>query len=244
MNNTISSIIIAAALIVSAWVIGQNLNHTTQVTTSNQNSISVNGDGQVFAKPDTFILQVAAEEKTKTTEEGFAAVAKKIGAIQNLMKTNGITEKDIQSINIAINPNYNYDNGKTTVDGFVATHGLRIKIRKLESIDTILAGISTIAWVQIQNTSYDIDDKTAFYREARNLAIAKARQKAEDMAKATGISIWKVTSISESQNYNPPVYANQLMKESMMADGSNSGGNVSLGQMEITTNVSINYEIR
>jgi hypothetical protein len=30
--------------------------------------------GQVFAKPDTFILQVAAEEKTKTTEEGFAAV--------------------------------------------------------------------------------------------------------------------------------------------------------------------------
>ena len=116
--------------------------------------------------------------------------------------------------------------------------------RKLESIDTILAGISTIAWVQIQNTSYDIDDKTEFYREARNLAIAKARQKAEDMAKATGISIWKVTSISENQNYNPPVYANQLMKESMMADGGNSGGNVSLGQMEITTNVSINYEIR
>jgi uncharacterized protein YggE len=61
------------------------------------------------------------------------------------MKTNGIAEKDIQSINIAINPNYNYDNGKTTVDGFVATHGLRIKIRKLESIDTILAGISSIA---------------------------------------------------------------------------------------------------
>ena len=145
MNNTISSFIVAIAIIIAAWVIGQNLNHTTQITTSNQNSISVNGDGQVFAKPDTFILQVAAEEKTKTTEEGFAAVAKKIGAIQNLMKTNGIAEKDIQSINIAINPNYNYDNGKTTVDGFVATHGLRIKIRKLESIDTILAGISTIA---------------------------------------------------------------------------------------------------
>ena len=112
---------------------------TLQVTTSNQNSISVNGDGQVFAKPDTFILQVAAEEKTKTTEEGFAAVAKKIGAIQNLMKANGITEKDIQSINIGINPSYNYDNGKSTIDGFIATHGLRIKIRKLDSIDTILA---------------------------------------------------------------------------------------------------------
>lgn len=115
------------------------------------------------------------------------------------MKTNGILEKDIQSVNIAINPNYTYDNGKQNMDGFTATHGLRIKIRKLESIDTILSGISTIPGVQIQNTSYDIDDKAEFYKEARTLAIAKARQKAEDMAKATGISIGKVTSISENQ---------------------------------------------
>ncbi len=78
MYNTISSFVVGIAIITAAWVVGQNLNHTTQITTSNQNSISVNGDGQVFAKPDTFILQVAAEEKTKTTEEGFAAVAKKI----------------------------------------------------------------------------------------------------------------------------------------------------------------------
>jgi uncharacterized protein YggE len=159
------------------------------------------------------------------------------------MKTNGILEKDIQSINIAINPNYTYDNGKQNMDGFTATHGLRIKIRKLESIDTILSGISTIPGVQIQNTSYDIDDKTEFYRQARTLAIAKARQKAEDMAKATGISIGRVTSISENQGYNPPMYSNQMMKASMISDSGN-GGSVSLGQMEITTNVSINYEIR
>lgn len=243
MNTITSSFVVGISIVLAAWVVGQNLNHTTQITTTNQNSISVNGDGQVFAKPDTFILQVAAEEKTKTTEEGFAAVAKKIWAIQNLMKTNGILEKDIQSVNIAINPNYTYDNGKQNMDGFTATHGLRIKIRKLESIDTILSGISTIPGVQIQNTSYDIDDKAEFYKEARTLAIAKARQKAEDMAKATGISIGKVTSISENQWYNPPMYANQMIKTSMN-DSSISGGSVSLGQMEITTSVSINYEIR
>lgn len=64
------------------------------------------------------------------------------------------------------------------------------------------------------------------------------------MAKATGISIGKVTSISESQNYNPPMYSNQMMKASMADAGGNGGGSVSLGQMKITTNVSINYEIR
>lgn len=244
MNTTISSVIIAAALIVSAWVIWQNLNHTTQITTSNQNSISVNGDGQVFATPDTFILQVAVEEKSKTTEEGFTAVGKKILALQKLMKENGILEKDIQSVNIGINPNYIYDNGKSSIDGFIATHGLKIKIRKMESVDKILTGVSIIAGVQIQNTSYDIDDKTEFYREARNLAITKAKQKADDMAKATGISVWKVTSISESQSYNPPVYRNQMMKASMLADWASENSSVAAGQLEITTTVSINYEIR
>jgi uncharacterized protein YggE len=61
------------------------------------------------------------------------------------MKENGINDKDIQSVNISINPNYNYDNGKSTIDGFVASHGLKIKIRKLESVDAILTGVSTIA---------------------------------------------------------------------------------------------------
>jgi uncharacterized protein YggE len=243
MNNTISSIVVGLAIITAAWIVGQNINHTTQVTTSNQNSISVNGDGQVFTKPDTFIIEVVAQEKTKTTEEWFKAVTQKIGIVQKLMKDNGVLEKDIQSINIGINPNYSYDNGKTTIDGFNATHGLRIKIRKLESVDTILAGVSSIAGVQIQNTSYDLDNKTEFYKEARNLAIAKARQKAEEMAKATGISVGKVMSISESQNYVAP-YANQMMKSNMMADSSNLGGSISIGQLEISTSVSINYEIQ
>ena len=85
-------------------------------------------------------------------------------------------------MNISINPNYNYDNGKSTIDGFIATHGLQVKIRNL-------AGVSSIANIQIQNTSYDIDDKTKLYTEARNLAIAKAKQKAEDIAKASGINL-------------------------------------------------------
>ncbi len=159
------------------------------------------------------------------------------------MKQNGVAEKDIQSVNISINPNYNYDNGKSTIDGFIATHGLAVKIRNLDSIDAILAGVSEIAGVQIQSTSYDIDDKTSLYREARDLAIAKAKQKAEDMAKASGISLGKVISISESQGYTP-MYANQYSRSEVATADSAGGGAVSVGQLEISTNVSISYEIR
>lgn len=243
MNNALSAFIVGIAIVLASWVIGQNINHTANITNGNQNNLSVNGDGKVFAKPDTFLLTVVAQEKSRTTKEWFAQVAAKISEVQKLLKDNGIVEKDIQSVNISINPNYNYDNGRSTIDGFIASHGLQVKIRNLESIDTILAGVSSIANIQIQNTSYDIDDKTKLYTEARNLAIAKAKQKAEDIAKASGINLWKVINISENQGYNPPpMYSNQFAKAEMATDA--IWGGVSVGQLEISTNVSISYEIR
>lgn len=216
MNTTVSASIIGMALILSAWLISSRMDHSTIITSNNSNNISVYGDGRVFATPDTFILTVMAQEKTKTTQEGFAQVGKKIINLKELIMKNGVSEKDIQSVNISINPNYVYNDGKSTIDGFIATHGLTIKIRKLDSVDQILTGISTIAGIQIQSTSYDIDNKTEFYRTARNLAIAKAQSKAEDMAKATGVSVGKVISISENQSTNPYPYQNQMMKVSAM----------------------------
>jgi uncharacterized protein YggE len=50
-------------------------------------------------------------------------------------------------------------------------------------------------------------------------------------------------SISENQGYNPPVYSNQYTKAEIMWD-SMWGGTVSVGQLEISTNVSISYEIQ
>ena len=145
MNTSYSALIIGIAIVISAWIIGRNINHTAMITSGNQNSISVSGDGKVFATPDTFLLTVIAEEKTKTTQEGFAQVGAKIASLKELMKTNGIADKDIQSVQISINPNYIYDNGKSTIDGFIATHGLMIKIRKLDSVDAILSGVSSVA---------------------------------------------------------------------------------------------------
>ena len=243
MNTTLSALIIGIALVVSAWLVASNINHTAMITSGNQNSISVSGDGKVFAIPDTFTLTVIAEEKTKTTQEWFAQVGTKIASLKELMKKNGVADTDIQSVQIGINPNYIYDAGKSTIDGYIATHGLTIKIRKLDSVDAILTGVSSVAWVRIQSTGYDIDDKTELYRAARNLAIAKARQKAEDIAKASGISMWKVISISESQDSTPPLYQNQMMKVSNMGGEMSDAGGISAGQLEVTTTVAINYEI-
>ena len=48
------------------------------------------------------------------------------------------------------------------------------------------------------------------------------------MAKATGISIGKVTSINESQSSTPPIYQNQMMKVSGMGGEASDAGGISV----------------
>lgn len=76
-------------------------------------------------------------------------------------------------------------------------------------MNTILDKVASVNDVQIQGVSYDLGDKEKVYTEARKLALEKARQKADEIAKVTGVSIKKVQSVSESGTPNiTPMYQN------------------------------------
>ena len=113
-----------------------------------------------------------------------------------------------------MNPEYNYDNGKTTPNGFSASHSLSIKIRKLDTVNPILDSITSIADLQIQGISYDLSDKEKVYSDARKLALEKALSKAQEIAKTTGTSIKKVQTIAENmQSDVNPIYQNVKVAE-------------------------------
>ena len=76
-------------------------------------------------------------------------------------------------------------------------------------MNTILDKVASVNDVQIQGVSYDLGDKEKVYTEARKLALEKARQKADEIAKVTGVSIKKVQSVSETGTPNStPMYQN------------------------------------
>lgn len=58
--------------------------------------------------------------------------------------------------------------------------------------------IVVIPSVQLQNISYDIEDKSVLLGQARELAFQKAQQKAEQLAKLGGLTLDKPLAINES----------------------------------------------
>jgi uncharacterized protein len=140
-------------------------------------------------------------------------------------------------------PEYNYDGGKNTPNGFSATHNLSVKVKKLDSVNTLLDSIAGVTDVQIQGVSYDLADKEKVYAEARKLALEKARTKADEMARVAGVSIRKVQNISESGSPAPtPMYQNYKAMD-MAVGGSAPSTTLAPGQLEYSVSMSVTYEL-
>lgn len=142
-----------------------------------------------------------------------------------------------------MSPEYNYDNGRTVPNGFSATHNLSVKVKKIDGVNTLLDSIASVSDVQIQGVSYDLSDKEKVYTEARKLALEKARQKADEIAQVTGVSIKKVQSVSESGTPNyTPMYQNYKAMD-MAVGGSANSTSLAPGQLEYTVSMNVRYEL-
>lgn len=257
MNNLLQTIVIALALLGGAYfistrpvVIQDTAPYPTTEWGMTMNSITVQGEGKVFADPDIFLLWLSVSALGTTSAEAQSTTKKDIDTIRALAEKAGIATKDIQTTQMNIYPEYTYSpNGESNIRGYRATHGLTIKIRKLTQVDELINQLTFSNNIQIQSMSYDIDDKTDLYTEARKLWFEKATQKATELATLANVSLDKPLSINDQVGYNNPIYppmpyqANVFRGE-MAADSSAGAGAINPGQLEVTVQVNIIYGVK
>lgn len=241
-THTIPAVIIALALVVTGWVLANK-----QVTTIN--SLPANGtietvaEWKVTVAPDIVTLSLAIQNRASTSQAAYANVNTGIASLRKILKEAWVADADIQTTSIYMSPEYNYDNGRTIPNGFSATHNLSVKVKKIDGVNTLLDSIASVSDVQIQGVSYDLSDKEKVYTEARKLALEKARQKADEIAKVTGVSIKKVQSVSESGTPNyTPMYQNYKAMD-MAVGGSTNSTSLAPGQLEYTVSMNVRYEL-
>ncbi len=214
------------------------------------NTISVQGDGKVFATPDMLILNLSVEETKPTTAEAQAEVNKKINQIKDIIKKYDIKDSNVQTRNVNVYPEYDYKDSWRVLLWYRARHSLEITIKNANIENDGIGGklidaVSQIWNVLVNNISYDIEDKTPYYTQARELAMEKANQKAKELAKVWEVTLLKPISISENLNtyYPQPMYKNTYAMD-MVADSEMWGwADISLGELEINLNINVIYWI-
>lgn len=244
--------IIAIILILGVVAMGIVSILRDRIVNVENNQLSVTAEGKIFAKPD--IAQVSFGVKTDTKKEVAQAVEEgttKMNAVITKIKSLGIEEKDIKTTQYNLNPVYSYpkDLGQSVLSGYELYQEVTVKIRNLDTIGNVMKESANLGANQIGNVNFTIDDTDALKAEARSQAIDKAKAKAKELSKQTGIRLGKIINVFESDYYEP-IYRNDFAysaKESLGMGGAMTSApipDIQTGDMEVKLNVTLMYKVK
>lgn len=216
-------------------------------------SFNVRGEGEVNAKPDIgqFSFSVRAEGKDAATAQNDSA--KKINDIIAFLKESGVEEKDIKTSDYSLNPKYRYENtvcaagmycppSNPIIDGYEVSQTVEVKVRDLDRSGDLITGAGERGATNISQLQFTIDDESNLKAEAREKAIADAKEKAERLADALGVKIVRMMSYYEEEAYPTPYYGMGGAMESSAVKSVSP--DMPTGENTIKSTINITYEIR
>ena len=208
--------------------------------------IHVTGSGSVVGEPDiaTLILGVSVEKETvaEAREEAAAAMT---GVITSL-KANDIAENDIRTERFSIYPQYDYTDNGRVLRGYSVNNTVSAKVRELENLSEVIDDAAEAGGdiVVVNSIQFMIEDPTPLQAQARALAVKNAEVKAQTLADASGVTLGKPVTITEtSHTAGPPIaYAEEAAFAS--DDSARSKTPIEAGELTVTVNITVVYEIK
>jgi len=215
----------------------------TNVTSNKSEAFTVTGEGKVSVKPDIATVNVGVQAQGTTVEEVQNNLNKDSNAVTMAIKAMGIDEKDIKTSNYNLSPTYDYSSSRQQITGYQASSNVTIKVRKIDTANGVVDAATKAGANTVGGISFDVDDKTKAENEARKLAVADAKAKAELAAQTTGFTLGKIINYQESTNNNRmmPMYAKTEMA---MDAGAGAPTQLSVGSTDIELTVTLSYEVK
>lgn len=220
------------------------------------NTISVTGEGEVFAVPDIATFSVTVRETGKLVKDAQDAAAKKANDIISYLKEQGIEEKDIKTADYGVNPQYEWTRvactqdvycppGKQILVGYQVSQTLSVKVRDTKKAGELLSGVGSRGASEVSGLTFEIDDEDKLKAEARDKAIKQAQEKAKVLAKSLGVSLVRVVGFYENEGLLP-YYAYGLggSERAMDISSKSAPPEIPAGENKIVSNVSVTYEIK
>ena len=216
----------------------------TLLQSQESRKIHVTGNGSVVGEPDiaTLNLGVSVEKKTVAAARETAAVA--MTAVIDALKARGIAENDIQTERFSIYPQYDYTENGRVLRGYSVNNTVSAKVRELETLSGVIDDAAEAGGdiVVVNTIQFMIEDATPLQTQARGLAVKDAEAKAQTLADASGVTLGKPITITETSHAASPPIA--FAKEAAFAeDSALSSTPIEAGELTVTVNITIVYEI-
>jgi hypothetical protein len=181
--------------------------------------------GEVTRVPDVARINAGVVTQATSASEAIRLNSGRMAAVRDALRRAGIAERDIQTSNISLQPDYRYaENQPPVLTGYRASNEVSVRFRDIAQTGRILDALVAQGANQINGPMLEIDRPEAALDEARTAAIANARARAELYARSLGMRVRRVLSVSEagvpSMPYPQPIMAARVaaVAEAMQID--------------------------
>ncbi len=210
--------------------------------------LTVSADGRSTRKPDLAVFNAGVASSGKTAGEALSANAADMNRVIAALRRAGIAERDIQTSNLSLNPVYApqrpQPNGmiepqEPKIIGYQANNSVTVRQRNLAEFGRVIDTLVAAGANQVNGPSFQLDNDDAALDEARTEAMKKARERANLYARASGLKVLRILSISESGGYSPRP---QVAYRMAAADAMESTP-VAAGEVTLSANLTVQFEL-
>jgi uncharacterized protein len=210
-------------------------------TVSNR-QINVTGTGNVFITPDVAYVNIGVHSQADTVTDALNQNNDQAQGVSNALKGLGVDAKDIQTSAFNVYPQQQLGpNGDVQKTVYEVDNTVSVTVRDLSKLGQLLDAVTKAGANTINGIQFDALKKSEALSQARNMAIQDARSQAEELVKAAGVTLGPVDTINLSTN-NPP--EPMFKTANSFSAAAAPAVPVSAGQLQITINASITYEIK
>ena len=204
-------------------------------------TMEITGFAEKSIVPDEVIFNI----NLSVEEAEFGKTVDKLNEQMNRLKEKlrgaGVSEDRMKTSNYNVSENIKYESGKRTKLGYRGTHSLIVKAPfQNENLKNIHNSI-VVADVDLNfNISFGISDAKMYQEELMVLAMTDARQKAEILSRAAGMTLGLIKSISYGQQ---PISYPMRNYSSAMAMDRSAEIDINPGNLKLSDRVFVVFEL-
>lgn len=242
MQRTMNHAFIAACILGATAIAAPASAQQSSITqTIAGTRLDLNATGEFTRVPDLAIISAGVVTRASNARAALQQAANKMARVRAALKAAGVADRDIQTSNINLNPDYAYEaNRPPRLTGYNASNQVSVKFRDIANAGEILDALVAEGANSINGPTLTIDKPEMALDEARARAVAAGRARAELYARAMGMRVVRVVIVSESGG-SYPVPPPMMMARAEAADASTK---IDPGEQTLQVNLAMTFELQ
>lgn len=205
-------------------------------------SISVPGVGRVAVQPDIATLRLGVLVVRQTAAAARESAAATMTAVLEALSAKAVAKKDMRTALLSLSPvtDYSPETGPR-VTGYQVANSVAVTVRDLAQAGALIDAALAAGATSMDGLDFTVDDPSAAEGQARQLAMADARRRAQTIAAASGVTLGAVIGVVELDHSGAPVPFPGPRAMAFKAEAADTP--VEAGSQEIVVSVSVAYAI-